>query len=326
MRRTSVRAERIHAHAHEMLRMFPPDSDQRHTYAGPEIWTQRDSFEQLTRTYDAEDNLRYGAAHGLRVRIDDGDVEALIARTLPRRKTFRRKSFETDLVDGRWFWIEHTVLPNGWVMTVGTDISALKHNERSLRQAHEAALLASRTDLLTGLPNRRYILELLDEGLAAGEASGGSLCAATIDFDQFKVVNDTYGHDAGDVVLRHFAQIFREYLRPGDHLGRIGGEEFLLLLADVRLPDAARLINGIRAEFPPATLADQATCRPIAFSAGLSAALPRDDRSSILYRADRALYVAKAEGRNCTRISLGMERTIPDRAPAQGAKRADRGS
>jgi PleD family two-component response regulator len=66
------------------------------------------------------------------------------------------------LVDGRWFWIEHTVLPNGWVLSVGAHITALKYNEKSLRQAHEAALEASRTDSLTGLPNRRHILELLD--------------------------------------------------------------------------------------------------------------------------------------------------------------------
>jgi hypothetical protein len=88
----------------------------------------------------SEANLRYAAEHGFGVRIDGGDVEALIARTLPRRRSTRRKSFETDFVDGRWFWIEHTVLPNGWVITVGTDISTLKHNEKSLRQAHEAGL------------------------------------------------------------------------------------------------------------------------------------------------------------------------------------------
>jgi diguanylate cyclase (GGDEF)-like protein len=251
------------------------------------------------------DNLRYAAEHGFGVRIDDGDVEALIARTLPRRRNARRKSFETDLVDGRWFWIEHTVLPNGWVMIVGTDISTLKHNEKSLRQAHEAALLASRTDLLTGLPNRRYIMELLDETLAAGRLSGSGVCAAIIDIDHFKGINDTYGHDAGDAVLQHFAQASRERLRPGDHLGRIGGEEFLLILADVRLNDAVDLLDGMRAGFPAATLPDHATRRPVAFSAGLSEALPHDDRSSILYRADRALYSAKAEGRNRTRISFG---------------------
>ncbi len=254
------------------------------------------------------DILRYGAANGLGVRIDGGDVEALIARTLPRRRTSPRKSFETDLVDGRWFWIEHTVLPNGWIMTVGTDISALKHNEKSLRQAHEAALLASRTDALTGLPNRRYILELLDEALAASRLSGSGLCAAIIDIDHFKSVNDTYGHDAGDAVLRHFAQACRKRLRPEDHIGRIGGEEFLMLLTNVRLNDAGRVLDGVRAGFPTATLPDHATRRPVAFSAGLTEALPHDDRSSILYRADRALYVAKAEGRNCTRI--GFDRAL----------------
>jgi diguanylate cyclase (GGDEF)-like protein len=258
------------------------------------------------------DILRYGAANGLGVRIDGGDVEALIARTLPRRRSSRRKSFETDLVDGRWFWIEHTVLPNGWIMTVGTDISALKHNEKTLRQAHEAALLASRTDALTGLPNRRYILELLDEALAARKLSGTGLCAAIIDLDRFKDINDTYGHDAGDAVLRHFAQVCRERLRPGDHIGRIGGEEFLMLLADVRLDEAARLLDGIRAGFPPAILPDQATSRPTAFSVGLTEALPHDGRSSILYRADRALYATKAEGRNRTRIGLETGTLAPN--------------
>jgi diguanylate cyclase (GGDEF)-like protein len=263
------------------------------------------------------DILRHGAAHGLGVRIDEGDVEALLARTLPRRRSSRRKSFETDLLDGRWFWIEHTVLPDGWVMTMGTDISALKHNEKSLRQAHEAALLASCTDLLTGLPNRRYIMELLDEALAASRLSGSGLCAAIIDIDHFKDINDTYGHDAGDAVLRHFAEVCRERLRPEDHISRIGGEEFLLLLTDVRLNDAGRVLDGVRAGFPAATLPDRATRRPVAFSAGLTEALPHDDRSSILYRADRALYAAKAEGRNRTKIGFGGASAADD-PPTRG--------
>lgn len=71
--------------------------------------------------------LRYGAKHGVGVRIDDGDVEALIARTLPRRRSVPRKSFETDFLGGRWFWMDHTILSNGWVLAVGADLTALKH-------------------------------------------------------------------------------------------------------------------------------------------------------------------------------------------------------
>jgi diguanylate cyclase (GGDEF)-like protein len=248
--------------------------------------------------------LRHGARNGVGVRIDGGDVEALIARTLPGRRSTPRKAFETDFLDGRWFWIEQTILPNGWVLTVGADITALKHNEKTLRKAHEDALLASRTDPLTGLPNRRRILELLDEALAASGLAGPSLCLAVIDIDQFKAINDTYGHDTGDKVLQHFTNECRERLRPQDQFGRIGGEEFLLLLPDVRLNEAVRLIEQLRENFPSAKKAS-ALHLTYTFSVGLTEALPHDDRSSALYRADRALYMAKREGRN--RIKVGFE-------------------
>jgi diguanylate cyclase (GGDEF)-like protein len=251
------------------------------------------------------DILRYGASRGIGVRIDGGDVEALIARTLPRRRSVPRKSFETDFLDGRWFWMDHTILPSGWVLTVATDITVLKHNEKSLRQAHEAALLASRTDLLTGLPNRRYIMELLDEALALSKSTGSSLCLAVIDIDRFKSINDTYGHEAGDIVLQHFADTCCDRLQQQDRLGRIGGEEFLLLLPKVRLSEAVWSIEQVKEGFPPAPLKGGAPNLSYSFSAGVTEALPHDDRSSILYRADRALYAAKSEGRN--RINVGFE-------------------
>jgi diguanylate cyclase (GGDEF)-like protein len=226
------------------------------------------------------DILRHAARRGLGVRIDDNDVEAFIARTLPWRRSVPRKSFETDLVNGRWFRMDHTILPNGWVLSVGPDITALKRREKSLRQAHEAALLASRTDPLTGLPNRRHMLELLDEALAAGKLSGCGLCDAIIDIDQFKAINDTHGHAAGDTVLRHFAEICRGRMREQDHLGRTGGEESLLLLPGVRLNDAIHIIDRVRAGFPSAALHEQAPELQITFSAGVTEALPHDDRSS----------------------------------------------
>jgi diguanylate cyclase (GGDEF)-like protein len=248
--------------------------------------------------------LRHAHRNGLGVRIDDNDVEAFIARTLPRRRAVPRKSFETDLVDGRWFWIDHTVLPNGWVLSVGADITALKNNEKSLRQAHEAALLASRTDQLTALPNRRHILEQLDGALAGHDATGSSLSIAVIDIDHFKAINDTYGHDAGDTILRHFADTCHERVRTQDVLGRMGGEEFLLILPGAGFSEALRVIDRIRDGFPSARLIEDGVDLPYTFSAGIAEALPDDDRSSILRRADRALYAAKGEGRNCTRVGV----------------------
>jgi len=248
--------------------------------------------------------VRHAHRNGLGVRINDGDVEAFLARTLPRRRSVPRKSFETDLVDGRWFWIDHTVLPNGWVLSVGADITTLKNNEKSLRQAHEAALKASQTDQLTGLPNRRHILGLLNEALAAKEDTGSGLCIAVIDLDHFKAINDEHGHEAGDAVLEHFARSCRARVRAQDHLGRIGGEEFLLLLPEVQLDHAVRIIDRIRDGFPAAVLEHSGLELPSTFSAGVTEALPDDDRSSILRRADRALYAAKEEGRNRTKISF----------------------
>jgi diguanylate cyclase (GGDEF)-like protein len=185
---------------------------------------------------------------------------------------------------------------------VGADITALKHNEKSLRQAHEEALVASRTDQLTGLPNRRHILRLLDEALAANEGTRTGLCIAVIDIDHFKAINDAHGHEAGDTVLEHFARSCRERVRTQDHLGRTGGEEFLLLLPEVSLYEAVRIIERIRDDFPPAFVGHRELELPCTFSAGVTEALPDDDRSSILRRADHALYAAKEEGRNRTRV------------------------
>jgi diguanylate cyclase (GGDEF)-like protein len=267
------------------------------------------------------DILRHAAKHGLGVRIDD-DVDAFIARTLPRRRSVPRKSFETDFVDGRWFWMDHTILPNGWVLSVGTDITALKHNEKSLRRAHEEALLASRTDLLTGLPNRRRILELLDEALAADRVESSGFCLAIIDLDQFKCINDTYGHDAGDAVLQHFADTCRERLREQDMLGRMGGEEFLLLLPDIRLNEAVRVIEKIQRRLPPAKPGGGAFEIGVTFSAGIAEALPQDDQNSLIRRADHALFEAKRHGRNCSRISFGTENRIPQLSILGECKRA----
>jgi diguanylate cyclase len=128
-----------------------------------------------------------------------------------------------------------------------------------------------------------------------------------IDIDHFKAINDGHGHDAGDTVLRHFAEVCRERVRAQDVVGRMGGEEFLLLLPDVGTDDASRIIDRIRQGFPPARLVEDGFDLPYTFSAGITEAMVDDDRSSILRRADRALYAAKGAGRSCTRIAAAAE-------------------
>jgi diguanylate cyclase (GGDEF)-like protein len=253
------------------------------------------------------DITRHAHSNGLGVRIDDNDVEAFLARTLPRRRSVPRKSFETDLMDGRWFWIDHTILPNGWVLSIGPDITVLKNNEKSLRQAHAAALKAWQTDQLTGLPNRRHVLERLDGALTAYEATGSKLSIAVIDIDHFKAINDAHGHDAGDTILRHFAGTCLERVREQDVLGRMGGEEFLLVLPGAQASEATGIVGRIRGGYPAAMLVEEGFDVPYTFSAGVTEAMAGDDRSSILRRADRALYAAKGEGRNCTMIGVAAE-------------------
>jgi diguanylate cyclase (GGDEF)-like protein len=95
------------------------------------------------------------------------------------------------------------------------------------------------------MPNRRHILGLLDEALAANEYMGTGLCIAVIDIDHFKAINDAHGHEAGGAVLEHSAWSCRERVRTQDHLGRIGGEEFLLLPAvSLDTPRASSIASG----------------------------------------------------------------------------------
>lgn len=128
-----------------------------------------------------------------------------------------------------------------------------------------------------------------------------------IDIDHFKAINDAHGHEAGDTVLRHFADICGQRVRAHDVLGRMGGEEFLLLLPGAGSVDASDIINRIRDGFPPARLIEEEVDLPYTFSAGIAETQPGDDRSSILRRADRALYAAKGE-RDGTAPGLAWQR------------------
>jgi diguanylate cyclase (GGDEF)-like protein len=162
--------------------------------------------------------------------------------------------------------------------------------------AHEAAAVLDRadrmseladraeTDPLTGLPNRRAWDACL--GQAIGE--GRSITVAMFDLDHFKEFNDTYGHPAGDRLLKETAALWREQLRSGDVLARLGGEEFGLLLLDCDPSQTTEVIERLRERIP-----EQRTC-----SAGFAVRASEEPVEQVLARADAALYQAKASGRD----------------------------
>ena len=156
-------------------------------------------------------------------------------------------------------------------------------------------------DLLTGLPNRRSVLDHLDRQLARATREKTSLAVILADVDHFKLVNDTYGHQAGDTVLKNMAQILRIELRPYDAVGRYGGEEFLLVIPTCDSQTAREIANRIRVRIleEPFTSQSLAQSFHITCSFGIAIAESNDATvDSLLASADRALYAAKGSGRN----------------------------
>ncbi|MEH3021102.1 MAG: GGDEF domain-containing protein [Pseudomonas oryzihabitans] len=194
-----------------------------------------------------------------------------------------------------------------------TLFAAFEQLERELQQAdllrqERDALIAelgirAETDYLTGLANRRAFERQLAQGVAR---TPRYLAAIAFDIDHFKRINDTYGHPAGDQLLRHLAQRCSALLRDGDRLARIGGEEFAVL-ADVELPEdalalAERLRQGI-ADTPFAVGPTEALPVTASFGVAVTARLPEGAPLRLLAQADAALYRAKHRGRNCSEVA-----------------------
>ena len=170
----------------------------------------------------------------------------------------------------------------------------------ALRDRLEESLEMAVTDPLTGLHNRRYIISRLRQGLDAMERSGERVSVALIDIDHFKRINDSWGHQAGDKVLRGFAERLGRELRAVDVAGRYGGEEFLVVFINAGGDSALEAAERCRAAMArePFVLASSGESLAVTLSAGVAEARIGDDVEDLLARADAALYEAKSSGRN----------------------------
>jgi len=164
---------------------------------------------------------------------------------------------------------------------------------------------AARTDPLTGLPNRRAIEEWTSKQMRGADRHGFPLWVALGDIDNFKKINDTFGHDAGDIVLKTFADLLKRNTRASDICGRLGGDEFVLVITHVEPDRIAETVNRFRETFSALSFPLQGQSVRVTASFGV-AGLSSDgtaDFGALLRRADKMLYEAKRAGRNLVQVS-----------------------
>jgi diguanylate cyclase (GGDEF)-like protein len=197
-------------------------------------------------------------------------------------------------VPDAWFGLAISVLMALGILGIRQLFVDMQHQEAQLDAL-------ARTDVLTGLPNRREILECLQAELERSARSGHPVSVLMLDVDHFKQVNDTYGHAAGDHVLQALAGAAHDSLRRIDSCGRIGGEEFLVLLPETDIDEASATAERLRLAIAEAKIIAEQHALQVTVSIGVATHRPADPMPTpelLLQRADRGLYAAKKGGRN----------------------------
>jgi diguanylate cyclase (GGDEF)-like protein len=185
------------------------------------------------------------------------------------------------------------------VETYYTDkVVSLERSIDSMRGEGELLRKNLRTDSLTKLCSRDFSIQVLKEALESSQQNGRPLSVVMADLDHFKSVNDHYGHLVGDQVLGTVAARISCDARERDTMGRYGGEEFLIILEHTGLADAMQVAERIRKEVGANPVHVDDITVPVTISLGVAEACDNDDAKSLTARADRALYAAKAAGRN----------------------------
>ena len=176
--------------------------------------------------------------------------------------------------------------------------SSLSGKNAALGEALEKVREMAIRDELTGLFNRRHIMEVLQQQQALADSGGYRFCLCYLDLDHFKQINDSYGHGVGDLVLRRFARLVSEVLRDADYTGRLGGEEFILVLSQTGLAEAWQVAERLRQRLQEQSFFDLHPQLRVTVSIGVSEYRMGEQIDDALNRADACLYQAKSGGRN----------------------------
>jgi diguanylate cyclase (GGDEF)-like protein len=271
--------------------------------ASRDLWRVPDAL--ADRLPFIADVMRNACAAGV-VSLPTAMVDAYIDRRMDQLRAGDETPLDQQLADGTTVRCRCKALAAGGRFLSYTDVTDLVRHAETLE--HLATV-----DDLTGICNRRHFMALAQ---AAWERlrDGEPFSLLILDLDLFKSINDRFGHNAGDAVIRHVVDVCRSTKRGTDILARLGGEEFALLLPETRAPEAAAFAEELRRRIEAAPLALDDTVLRITVSIGIAEAERGMARiSDLMKRADKALYEAKRAGRNRVRLA---------KSPLDGTMRA----
>ncbi|MGE5622576.1 MAG: GGDEF domain-containing protein [Bacillota bacterium] len=184
------------------------------------------------------------------------------------------------------------------VLAARQEVQAAEARIQELEAQLEQMSELAHEDQLTGSLNRRGLDEVLEREMARAERNRTPLCVALLDLDNFKKLNDTHGHGAGDGALVHLVKVVKDTLRAMDVIARFGGEEFLIVLPHTPLDEAVRAVTRIQRELTKRIFMHDNQRLLITFSSGVALWKEKEDQAALIERADKALYQAKKAGKN----------------------------
>lgn len=243
----------------------------------------------------------YTTKKGLIVNTDDLDTWFKYAEKIRRSDTHRR--FEIDLNDGGWHLVSEQIVDDNCIVVISIDITDKKHAELRLAEMTKQLLVLATTDALTNTFNRRHFTEQAEIEQQRCKRENKSYALLMLDLDYFKSINDNYGHACGDKVLVKVAEALKLELRQYDILGRIGGEEFAILLPNTNKSSALSIAQRIRESIENLPIKYKKNTLRVTTSIGVAVDLNADKNLDELFlEADKRLYKAKENGRNLVAI------------------------
>ncbi|NOX15813.1 MAG: diguanylate cyclase, partial [Epsilonproteobacteria bacterium] len=190
----------------------------------------------------------------------------------------------------------------GLILFIFREKTLKKYNQILEEKNRELQVLAS-TDMLTGARSRRNFFDMGTQYISIAQRENNPLSFIMMDLDYFKKVNDTHGHQAGDAVLKNFAKVVSKNIRKSDLFGRVGGEEFAIILSNTNQDKALKVAEKIRSQVSLSDLRFQEKTIHITVSLGISILKSNDTLDTLFEKADKALYASKQHGRDKTTIT-----------------------